>query len=133
MTVWGWIGFGALIFLAGLQSVPQDVLEAAQTDGCSGTKAFWLIQVPLLRPVIGFMLVWLTINALPLFDEVYVTTKGGPLHATTVVVYYLYQQAFVLLPRRVRRGHRLPAVRRHHRHQGDPDAGQPGPQPDQAN
>ena len=50
--------------------------------------------MPLLRPVIGFMLVWLTINALQLFDEVYVTTKGGPLHSTTVVVYYLYQQAF---------------------------------------
>jgi multiple sugar transport system permease protein len=95
MTVWGWIGFGALIFLAGLQSIPHDVIEAAQIDGCTRTKAFWLIQVPLLRPVIGFMLVWLTINALQLFDEVYVTTKGGPLHATTVVVYYLYQQAFV--------------------------------------
>ena len=95
MTVWGWIGFGALIFLAALQSVPSDVMEAAQIDGCSRTKAFWLIQVPLLRPVIGFMLVWLTINALQLFDEVYVTTKGGPLHATTVIVYYLYQQAFV--------------------------------------
>jgi multiple sugar transport system permease protein len=95
MTTWGWIGFGALIFLAALQSIPGDVLEAAQIDGCSRTKAFWLIQVPLLRPVIGFMLVWLTINALQLFDEVYVTTKGGPLHATTVVVYYLYQQAFV--------------------------------------
>src|SRR5262249_11493090 len=49
---------------------------------------------PLLRPVAGFLLVWLTINALQLFDEVYVTTKGGPLHATTVIVYYLYQQAF---------------------------------------
>ena len=42
----------------------------------------------------GFLLVWLTINSLQLFDEVYATTKGGPLHATTVVVYYLYQQAF---------------------------------------
>jgi multiple sugar transport system permease protein len=52
------------------------------------------VQVPLLRPVAGFLLVWLTINALQLFDEVYVTTKGGPLHSTTVVVYYLYQQAF---------------------------------------
>ena len=50
--------------------------------------------MPLLRPVSGFLLVWLTINALQLFDEVYVTTKGGPAQATTVVVYYLYQQAF---------------------------------------
>jgi multiple sugar transport system permease protein len=94
MTVWGWIGFGALIFLAGLQSTPEELLEAAQIDGCTKAGAFWRIQVPLLRPVSGFLLVWLTINALQLFDEVYVTTKGGPLHSTTVVVYYLYLQAF---------------------------------------
>ena len=94
MTVWGWVGFGALIFLAALQGIPQDLIEAAQMDGCSRSGAFWRIEVPLLRPVSGFLLVWLTINALQLFDEVYVTTKGGPLHATTVVVYYLYQQAF---------------------------------------
>lgn len=94
MTVWGWVGFGALIFLAGLQGIPRDLIEAAQIDGCSKRGAFWRIQVPLLRPVSGFLLVWLTINALQLFDEVYVTTKGGPLHSTTVVVYYLYQQAF---------------------------------------
>jgi multiple sugar transport system permease protein len=95
MTVWGWIGFGALIYLAALQSVPHDLLEAAQLDGCTKAGAFWRIQVPLVRPVTAFLLVWLTINALQLFDEVYVTTKGGPLHATTVVVFYLYQQAFV--------------------------------------
>jgi multiple sugar transport system permease protein len=94
MTVWGWVGFGALIFLAGLQGIPPDLIEAAQIDGCTRRKAFWLIQVPLLRPISGFLLVWLTINALQLFDEVYVTTKGGPQHSSTVVVYYLYQQAF---------------------------------------
>ena len=94
MTVWGWIGFGALIYLAALQGVPSDLVEAALVDGCTKRQAFWRIQVPLLRPVTGFLVVWLTINALQLFDEVYVTTKGGPLHATTVVVYYLYQQAF---------------------------------------
>jgi multiple sugar transport system permease protein len=94
MTVWGWVGFGALIFLAGLQGIPADLIEAAQIDGCSRAGAFWRIEVPLLRPVTAFLLVWLTINALQLFDEVYVTTKGGPLHATTVVVYYLYIQAF---------------------------------------
>jgi multiple sugar transport system permease protein len=94
MTVWGWVGFGALIFLAGLQGVPRDLIDAALIDGCSRRGAFWRIQVPLLRPVSGFLLVWLTINALQLFDEVFVTTKGGPLHATTVVVYYLYVQAF---------------------------------------
>jgi multiple sugar transport system permease protein len=95
MTVWGWVGFGALIYLAGLQGIPPDLMEAAQIDGCTRVGAFWRIQVPLLRPVTGFLLVWLTINALQLFDEIYVTTKGGPLHSTTVIVYYLYQQAFV--------------------------------------
>lgn len=94
MTVWGWVGFGALIYLAALQGVPTDLIEAAQIDGCSKRGAFWRVQVPLLRPVTGFLLVWLTINSLQLFDEVYATTKGGPLHATTVIVYYLYQQAF---------------------------------------
>jgi multiple sugar transport system permease protein len=94
MTVWGWVGFGTLIFLAALQGIPQDLLEAAQIDGCSRSGAFWRIQVPLLRPVSGFLLVWLTINALQLFDEVYATTKGGPLHSTTVIVYYLYEEAF---------------------------------------
>lgn len=94
MTVWGWVGFGALIFLAGLQGVPADLVEAAQIDGCSRRGAFWRIEVPLLRPVTGFLLVWLTINSLQLFDEIYATTKGGPLHSTTVVVYYIYEQAF---------------------------------------
>ena len=82
------------VYLAALQGVPRDLIEAALIDGCSKRGAFWRVQVPLLRPVTGFLLIWLTINALQLFDEVYVTTKGGPLHATTVVVYYLYQQAF---------------------------------------
>jgi multiple sugar transport system permease protein len=95
MTVWGWVGFGALIFLAGMQGIPRDLIEAAQIDGCSKRAAFWRIQVPLLRPIAGFLLVWLTINALQLFDEVYVTTRGGPLRATTVVVYYLWDRAFV--------------------------------------
>jgi multiple sugar transport system permease protein len=94
MTVWGWVGFGALIYLAALQGIPQDLVDAALTDGCTPRAAFWRIQVPLLRPVSGFLLVWLTINSLQLFDEVYVTTRGGPVGATTVVVYYLYQQAF---------------------------------------
>ena len=52
--------------------------------------------MPLLRPATGFLVIWLTINALQLFDEIYVTTRGGPLQATTVVVYYLYEQAFQL-------------------------------------
>ena len=94
MTIWGWIGFGVIIYLAALQAIPRELLEAAQLDGCSPWKCFWKVQVPQLVPATTFLVVWLTINALQLFDEIYVTTHGGPVHATTVVVYYLYQQAF---------------------------------------
>ena len=95
MTVWGWLGFGVIIYLAALQSVPGELLEAAAIDGCSRWRAFWRVEVPLLAPATLFLVIWLTINALQLFDEIYVTTKGGPVGATTVVVYYLYQQAFL--------------------------------------
>jgi len=95
MTVWGWLGFAVIIYLSALQNVPRELMEAAALDGCGRIRAFWKVELPLLAPASAFLLVWLTINALQLFDEVYVTTKGGPLHASTVLVYYLYQQAFV--------------------------------------
>jgi len=95
MTVWGWLGFAVIIYLSGLQNVPRELMEAAALDGCGRLRAFWRIELPLLAPASAFLLVWLTINALQLFDEVYVTTKGGPLRASTVLVYYLYQQAFI--------------------------------------
>ncbi|MCW2919326.1 MAG: Multiple sugar transport system permease protein [Actinomycetia bacterium] len=95
MTVWGWVGFAVIIYLSALQNVPGELLEAAALDGCGRIRAFWRVELPLLAPASAFLLVWLTINALQLFDEVYVTTKGGPLHASTVLVYYLYQQAFM--------------------------------------
>jgi multiple sugar transport system permease protein len=95
MTVWGWLGFAVIIYLSALQNVPRELMEAAALDGCGRVRAFLKVELPLLAPASSFLLVWLTINALQLFDEVYVTTKGGPLHASTVLVYYLYQQAFV--------------------------------------
>lgn len=94
MTVWGWLGFGVIIYLAALQSVSADLLEAAAIDGCTRWRAFWRVEVPLLAPTTVFLVIWLTINSLQLFDEIFVTTKGGPVGSTTVVVYYLYQQAF---------------------------------------
>ncbi|HEY7630481.1 MAG TPA: sugar ABC transporter permease [Thermoleophilaceae bacterium] len=94
MTVWSWLGFNVIIYLAALQGIPHDLLEAAEIDGASKWSSFRTIVVPLLGPATLFLVVWSTINALQLFDEVYVTTRGGPLHSTTVVVYYLYQQAF---------------------------------------
>jgi multiple sugar transport system permease protein len=94
MTIWGWTGFAVIIYLAALQGVPQTLLEAAALDGAGPWKTFRRVTLPLLSPASLFLAVWLTINALQLFDEVYLSTKGGPLNATTVLVYYLYEQAF---------------------------------------
>ncbi len=94
MTVWGWTGFAVVVYLAALQGVPQELLEAAAIDGAKRFKAFRTITLPLLSPASLFLAVWLSINALQLFDEVYLTTRGGPLRSTTVVVYYLFDQAF---------------------------------------
>jgi multiple sugar transport system permease protein len=94
MTVWGWTGFSVVIYLAALQGVPQVLLDAASVDGASPWTTFRRVTLPLLSPASLFLAVWLTINALQLFDEVYLSTQGGPLNATTVLVYYLYEQAF---------------------------------------
>jgi multiple sugar transport system permease protein len=94
MTIWGWTGFSVVIYLAALQGVPQHLTEAASIDGAGPWQAFRRVTLPLLSPATLFLAVWLTINALQLFDEVYLSTQGGPLNATTVLVYYLYVQAF---------------------------------------
>jgi multiple sugar transport system permease protein len=94
MTIWGWTGFAVVIYLAALQGVPQALLDAAAVDGASHWSTFRRVTLPLLSPATLFLAVWLTINALQLFDEVYLSTSGGPLNATTVLVYYLYEQAF---------------------------------------
>jgi multiple sugar transport system permease protein len=94
MTVWGWLGFCVIIYLAALQGIPKELVEAAAIDGASRWRIFRRVELPLLGPTTLFLVVYLSINSLQLFDEIYVTTKGGPLNATLVVVYYLYQQAF---------------------------------------
>jgi multiple sugar transport system permease protein len=95
MTIWGWTGFSVVIYLAALQGVPQTLTEAAAIDGAGPWRTFRRVTLPLLSPASLFLAVWLTINAMQLFDEVYLSTSGGPLNATTVLVYYLYEQAFV--------------------------------------
>jgi len=94
MTVWGWIGFDAIIYLAALQGVPQELLEAAAIDGARSWSIFRNITLPLLGPATLFLVVFSSINALQVFDEVYFLTKGGPGTATYVPVYYLFTLAF---------------------------------------
>jgi multiple sugar transport system permease protein len=94
MTIWGWTGFAVVIYLAALQGVPKELTEAAAIDGAGHWSTFRRVTLPLLSPASLFLAVWLTINALQLFDEVNFSTQGGPLNATTVLVYYLYVQGF---------------------------------------
>jgi len=94
MTVWGWIGFDVIVYLAALQGIPRALIEAAEIDGARTWSMFRNITVPLLGPATLFLVVWSSINALQLFDEVYFLTKGGPGTATYMVVYYLYSLAF---------------------------------------
>ena len=94
MTVWGWIGFDAIIYLAALQGVPQELLEAAAIDGARPWGVFRNVTLPLLGPATLFLVVFTSINALQLFDEVYFLTRGGPGTSTYVPVYYLFTLAF---------------------------------------
>src|SRR2546430_16699444 len=77
-----------------MPGVPQHMIDAAASDGASAWTTFRRVTLPLLSPASLFLAVCLTINALQLFDEVYLSTQGGPLNSTTVLVYYLYEQAF---------------------------------------
>ena len=94
VTVWGWIGFDVIIYLAALQGIPKELLEAAEIDGAGRWSSFRNVTVPLLGPATMLLVVWSSINAFQLFDEVYFITKGGPLNHTLVPVLYLFQLAF---------------------------------------
>jgi multiple sugar transport system permease protein len=94
MTVWGWLGFDVIIYLAALQGIPAELVEAAEIDGASTWSQFRNVTVPLLGPATLFLVVWSTINGLQLFDEVFFLTRGGPGTATYVPVLYLYLLAF---------------------------------------
>jgi multiple sugar transport system permease protein len=94
VALWGQIGFVAVIYLAALQDIPKDLVEAATVDGANRWQVFRHVTVPALRPVTVFTGVWQTITVLQLFDLVFTTTRGGPLNASQTVVYYVYELAF---------------------------------------
>ena len=94
MTVWGWIGFDVIVYLAALQGIPPTLVEAAEIDGAGPGACSATSRCRCSGPATLFLVVWSSINALQLFDEVYFLTKGGPGTATYVVVYYLYSLAF---------------------------------------
>jgi len=91
---WTQFGFNIVIYLAALQDIPQEVLEAASIDGAGKWAKFWHVVVPTIRPVTVFLLVWGLIDVFQFFDLVYTTTKGGPLNSTLTLVYYIWELAF---------------------------------------
>jgi multiple sugar transport system permease protein len=93
MGLWG-AGGGMILWLAGLQGVPQHLYEAADIDGANWWSRFWNVTVPMLTPYIFFNLIIGTIGVLQTFEIVYIMTKGGPVDSTMVPVLYLFQNAF---------------------------------------
>ncbi|WP_371530944.1 sugar ABC transporter permease [Streptomyces sp. NBC_01283] len=94
ITLWSGTGLCTVIYLAALQDVDQSLIEAARLDGAGRRHLLRHVTLPALSPVSVFLLLWQTIQALQVFDLVYVTTKGGPLGSTTVIVYFIWEQAF---------------------------------------
>ncbi len=94
MDVWSASGYYMIIFLAGLEAVPRELYDAARLEGASSWACLRHITLPLIRPTLLFVLVVNSVRSLQIFAEVFVMTRGGPLHTTTTVVYYLYEEAF---------------------------------------
>jgi multiple sugar transport system permease protein len=94
MSVWQSAGYAMLLFLAGLLGIPREYYEAAEIDGAGRWASFRHITLPLLTPTTFFLLVTMTIRAMQVFDSVAVMTRGGPAGATTVLNFYIYEQAF---------------------------------------
>ncbi len=94
VTTWQGVGFGMVVYLAGLQGIPRELYEAAAVDGATGWKRFYRITWPLLGPTTFFLVVYSIIVSFQVFDVVYVLTRGGPGTSTTFLVQYAYDQGF---------------------------------------
>lgn len=94
LGIWKGIGWNMVVFLAGLQSIPSDLYEAARVDGANSWQVFRRITLPLLRPVLSFVSVVLMIGGFGTFIQIFIITGGGPLHSTETLLSYAYSNAF---------------------------------------
>ncbi|HEX7049216.1 MAG TPA: sugar ABC transporter permease [Longimicrobiales bacterium] len=94
LAVWKNFGYNMLIFIAGLQGIPEELYEAALLDGANAVRRFWHLTLPMLRPTLLFVAVVTMIGYFQLFAEPYVMTRGGPLRSTTSVVLLMYEEGF---------------------------------------
>ncbi len=93
--VWKNLGFTTVIFLAGLQSIPQDLYDAAKIDGANVFWRFRSVTLPMLSPIAFFLVVTSILSTFQSFDIINVMTRGGPVDATNTLIYYVYEQGFV--------------------------------------
>lgn len=93
-TVWLNLGLAFIVILAGLQTIPDELYESARVEGASDWSVFWHVTLPLLSPTLFFVSVVGTILAFQSFGQIHILTRGGPLDATTVIVYSIWQDAF---------------------------------------
>lgn len=94
VSVWKNLGYSTVLFLSGLQTLPQDCIEASSVDGANETQTFFKVVLPLLSPTIFLVSIMSFINAFQTFDSVYILTAGGPQNTTNLMVYWLYKNAF---------------------------------------
>lgn len=94
VTIWKGLGYYMVIYLAGLQSIPDELYEAGAIDGSDGMLKHWDITVPLMRPYLVLVAVISAISATKVFEEIYIMTQGGPRNSSKTIVYYLYEQGF---------------------------------------
>jgi len=97
MSTWQSMGYSMVIFMAGLQGIPRHLYDAAAVDGATGWCRFWHITLPLLSPTTFFVLVMALIRSFQVFGQVYMLTGGGPAYATSTIVFYVYEEAFLSL------------------------------------
>jgi multiple sugar transport system permease protein len=97
LSVWRWMGYYAVIILAGLQGVPASLYEAAAIDGANRWQSFYKITLPLISPAIFFVMTTAIISSFQVFEQMYVMTEGGPQDSTISIAMFLYQQGFLFL------------------------------------
>lgn len=101
INIWRHVGYNAILVFAGLKTIPKSLYEASSIDGAGALTQFRKVTLPLLRPVLVFVLVTSVIGSFQVFDTIAVTTEGGPAGSTRVIIYYIFEQVFA---RRIKMG-----------------------------
>ncbi len=92
VALWKGVGYNMIVLIAGLQSIPREIHEAALLDNVSRWRVVWRITIPLLSPSLFFLLIMNTISSFQVFDTISIMTQGGPVNSTNMLVYYIYEQ-----------------------------------------